>query len=501
VNACKEFYHAGISQIALIVLLQCTYMLILLAKHATGSDVADSYRWSALLQALVWCTAHQQQQRNRGTADIALHCTASPSVRLEVLSELTRVFNLRAKTTIEHQGDAPNAQLLRWLAQAAGAMLLHSTAAAVQLISTDSRTDDTVPAHDDSSSSSSGDAVTGTTATATASAAGVSASSAGVCTAQHLKAAQYLQRAGLCDALDTAAVAQCLADRLLVNTNIVADAATTTATAGAAAEALQHKQRYSSAQLAGMCAATVAAGSSAVGRQLVRALLSSSADTSGCGAAAVAARAEAVKWIVKLRLTDDKEFVPVLLHNSTSSSCTYSDSSTVAATAATAAVHGGAQQSLLPVLALPPASELAVVLVCGAASLALARSVLLPLQQHTNKQTVPVVVGIDTEWRPFSTGQQRTRVSLVQVACSTHAFLFDLMSLEHGWSPTTTGTTSNSSKTSISTTITETSDVHMQQEESNGNNVVTELYRELMQELLTSERVTKLAYGFDNDHR
>jgi hypothetical protein len=437
----------------------------------------------------VWCTAHQHL-RISDTTHVSLHCTATPAVSLEVLSELTRVFNLRAGTANEHQGGAPKAQLLRWLAQAAGAMLLHSTAAAAQLSSTDSSTDDTVVADEDSSSSSSSDAVTGTTAS-------VSASSAGVCTAQHLKAAQYLQRARLCDALDSATVAQCLADRLLVNTNNTADAATATATASAAAEALQHKQRYSSAQLAGMCAATVAAGSSAVGRQLVRALLRSSADDSA-SSAAVAARAEAVKWIVKLRLTDDREFVPVLLHNSTSSSCSYSDSGTVAATGATAAAMHSAQQSLLPVLTLPPATQLAVVLVCDAASLALARNILLPVQQHTDKQAKPVVVGIDTEWRPFSTGQQRTRVSLVQVACSTHAFLFDLMSLEQGWLPT--AATSNNSSSSTGDLITRTTDVHMQQQESSCS-VVTELYRELMQELLTSERVTKLAYGFDNDHR
>jgi hypothetical protein len=473
--------------------------------HATDSDVADSHRWSALLQALVWCTAHQHE-RNSSTADASLQCAATPAVSLEVLSELTRVFNLRAKTPVEHQGDAPRAQLLRWLAQAAGAMLLHSnaSAAAAQLSGTGGSTDDTVVADNDdsSSTSSSSDAVTASTASA-------GADSAGVCTAQHLKAAQYLQRAGLCDALDTAAVAQCLADRLLVNIHNSADAAAATAaaaTAGAAAaataavEALQHKQRYSSAQLAGMCAATIAADSTAVGRQLVRALLSSSADSNATSTVvAVAARAEAVKWIIKLRLTDDREFVPVLLQNSTSSSCSYSTSSTLSAAGATAANSGA--QSLLPVLTLLPSSELAVVIVCDAASLALARNILLPPQHSSSGgQTKPVVVGIDTEWRPFSTGQQRTRVSLVQVACSTHAFLFDLMSLEHGWS-LTTDTASNSSNSSTSCTITETSDVHMQQQENSSSDVVKELYRELMQELLTSERVTKLAYGFDNDHR
>jgi hypothetical protein len=459
--------------------------------HTTDSEVADSHRWSALQQALVWCTARQQQQHSSST-DASLLCAATPVVSLEVLSELTRVFNLRARTPFEVQGDAPRAQLLRWLAHAAGAMLLCSSGTAVQLITTNDNSEEAVVADDSCSSGSSSDAVT-------ASAIAVSASTSGVCTPQHLKAAQYLQRAGLCDALDAAAVAQCLADRLLANTNSTVDAAaaTTATTAaagvGAAAEALQHKQRYSSAQLAGMCAATVAAGSSTIGRQLVRALLDSAADAANTDAAAVAvaARAEAVKWIVKLKLTDDREFVPVLLQNSSSSSSTYySVSSAVSATGTTAAVHSDAQ-SLLPVLTLPTTSELAVVLVCDAASLTLARHILLPTQ-HTDTQKEQVVVGIDTEWRPFSTGQQRTRVSLVQVACSTHAFLFDFMSLEQGWSPPTT----SSSSTCATNTDT---DVHMQQVSS--DSVTTQLYRELIQELLSSERVTKLAYGFDNDHR
>jgi hypothetical protein len=45
------------------------------------------------------------------------------------------------------------------------------------------------------------------------------------------------------------------------------------------------------------------------------------------------------------------------------------------------------------------------------------------------------VIGIDCEWRPYSGGSVPTLCSLLQVACRTHVFLFDLIALEHFKTP------------------------------------------------------------------
>jgi hypothetical protein len=43
------------------------------------------------------------------------------------------------------------------------------------------------------------------------------------------------------------------------------------------------------------------------------------------------------------------------------------------------------------------------------------------------------LMAIDSEWRPFSAAHTRNRCSLLQVATSSHVFLFDLIVMEPGW--------------------------------------------------------------------
>ena len=49
---------------------------------------------------------------------------------------------------------------------------------------------------------------------------------------------------------------------------------------------------------------------------------------------------------------------------------------------------------------------------------------------NSNRGSVKHTVGIDVEWRPFSTGMPPTLCSVLQIGCKSHCFLFDLLLLE-----------------------------------------------------------------------
>ena len=66
--------------------------------------------------------------------------------------------------------------------------------------------------------------------------------------------------------------------------------------------------------------------------------------------------------------------------------------------------------------------------------ISLASDVLLGLDVTIGEMT-DRVVGIDVEWRPFSTGMPPSPCSLLQIGCRSHCFLFDLLALEQYIAP------------------------------------------------------------------
>ncbi|CAM9383244.1 unnamed protein product [Discosporangium mesarthrocarpum] len=94
-------------------------------------------------------------------------------------------------------------------------------------------------------------------------------------------------------------------------------------------------------------------------------------------------------------------------------------------------IRVGASGSPPLYLSLPLESD-RVIDVSDMRGLALARAVLL----ESSAGPVPEI-GIDVEWRPYSfrssSRRPKNKVSLLQVACHSHVFLFDLKALEKGW--------------------------------------------------------------------
>ena len=61
---------------------------------------------------------------------------------------------------------------------------------------------------------------------------------------------------------------------------------------------------------------------------------------------------------------------------------------------------------------------------------------------HNMFKNMKKVVGIDVEWRPYSTGSMPSPCSILQIACNTHCFIFDLLQLETNNKDTNKGTNS-----------------------------------------------------------
>ena len=101
-------------------------------------------------------------------------------------------------------------------------------------------------------------------------------------------------------------------------------------------------------------------------------------------------------------------------------------------TSSSSAVAGGDSVEYLP----PVYSRSDIIWVDGSdlTLLSLASDVLLPSSDPDDmleiQESMRMVVGIDVEWRPFSTGMPPTPCSILQIGCRTHCFLFDLLALE-----------------------------------------------------------------------
>lgn len=83
------------------------------------------------------------------------------------------------------------------------------------------------------------------------------------------------------------------------------------------------------------------------------------------------------------------------------------------------------------------------------------------------------LIAIDVEWRPFSSSSLANKCSLLQIACMTNIFLFDLMSLEKKWM------------------------------DNECNDDIDDDYcpnfRNLMKSLFTSNNIIKLGFGLSGD--
>ncbi|CAM9346465.1 unnamed protein product [Choristocarpus tenellus] len=171
-----------------------------------------------------------------------------------------------------------------------------------------------------------------------------------------------------------------------------------------------------------------------------------------------------------------------------------------------------------------PLSHDRVVDVTDLRGLSLARSILL----GSPEGPVPVV-GLDMEWRPYakhnskmrSSRSQKTKVSLLQVACLTHVFLFDLMTLEEGWDsssdtlslhiPLRGEAVENEGSRGGLVTENAVEEVPVSLEggaqsstagmDSSTREATSAAVRELVRDLLGSPQVIKVAYGFEGDLR
>lgn len=92
------------------------------------------------------------------------------------------------------------------------------------------------------------------------------------------------------------------------------------------------------------------------------------------------------------------------------------------------------------------------------------------------------IIAIDVEWRPFSTGNPSTQCSLLQIACFTHVFLFDLIELEKDW-----GNYLVISNESIRKDSPEILSNHQK------------LFKSLLQSLFESKEILKLGFGISGD--
>jgi hypothetical protein len=88
------------------------------------------------------------------------------------------------------------------------------------------------------------------------------------------------------------------------------------------------------------------------------------------------------------------------------------------------------------------------------------------------------IIAMDVEWRPFSTGNPSNQCSLLQVACFTHVFLFDLIELETDW-----GNYQVINESLRKETISN----HQQ------------LFKTLLQSLFESKEILKLGFGISGD--
>jgi hypothetical protein len=85
------------------------------------------------------------------------------------------------------------------------------------------------------------------------------------------------------------------------------------------------------------------------------------------------------------------------------------------------------------------------------------------------------IIGIDVEWRPFASSSLANKCSLLQIACKSNIFLFDLMSLEKKWM------------------------IECDDDNDNDDDDYCPNFRNLLKHIFSSESILKLGFGLSGD--
>lgn len=106
----------------------------------------------------------------------------------------------------------------------------------------------------------------------------------------------------------------------------------------------------------------------------------------------------------------------------------------------------------------------------------------------SNTGSVKHTVGIDVEWRPFSTGMPPTLCSVLQIGCRSHCFLFDLLLLEQ-----------SSNRTDTNLQVVESAVIKQLEIPDPESLLASSLFSDLLTQLFRDPNILKLGFGLAGD--